>query len=126
MYINGIFYIIKDVKIANFADDNSPFIFYKSITEVLKLLEEDSNKLYLWYEIHCLKPTADKFHLLFNRHDENLRLLIDTDKVNNSSEEKLLGVTFDNDFLVLLALTICAKRQVKSCMLYIESVNMLH
>ena len=36
--------------IANFANDNSPFIFNKFITEVLKLLEEESNKLYRWYE----------------------------------------------------------------------------
>ena len=53
-------------------------------------------------------------------------LIINTDQVNNSSEEKLLGVTFNNDFCVLLTLKICAKRQVKSYMLYIESVNILH
>ena len=96
VYINDIFYIIKYVKIANFADDNSPFIFNKSITEVLKLLEEDSNKLYSRYELNWLKSNADKYHLLLSSHDENLGLLINT-KVNNSSEEKLLGVTFDNE-----------------------------
>ena len=98
IYINDIFYIIKDVNIANFADDNSPFIFNKSITEVLNLLEEDSNKLYSWYELNCLKPNADKYHLLLSSHDKNLELSINTEKVKNSSEEKLLGVTFDNDF----------------------------
>ena len=36
---NDIFYIIQDVNIANFADDNSPFIFNKSITKVLNLLD---------------------------------------------------------------------------------------
>ena len=31
VYINDIFFIMKDVKIANYADDNSPFIFNKCI-----------------------------------------------------------------------------------------------
>ena len=96
--INDIFYTIKNVEIANFADDNSPFIFNKFISEVLKLLEEESNKLYRWYELNRLKPNADKYHLLLSSHDMNLELTINTDKVRNSNEEKLLGVTFDNDF----------------------------
>ena len=98
IYINDIFYIINDVNIANFADDNSPFIFNNSITEVLDLLEQESNKLYLWYEFNYVKPNADKYHLLLSSHDINLELSINTEKVKNSNEEKLLGVTFDNDF----------------------------
>ena len=98
IYINDIFYTIKNVEISNFADDHSPFIFNKFITEVLKLLEEESNKLYRWYELNWLKPNAGKYHLLLSSHDMNLELTIITDKVRNSSEEKLLGVTFDNGF----------------------------
>ena len=44
IYINDKFYIIKNVNIANLL----PFIFNKYITEVLNLLEEDSNKLYIY------------------------------------------------------------------------------
>ena len=85
IYINDIFYIIKDVN-------------NKCITEVLNLLEEDSNKLYLWYKLNWLKPNSDKYHLLLSTHDKSLELTVYNDKVKNSSEEKLLGVTFDNDF----------------------------
>ena len=98
IYINDIFYIINDVNIASFADDNSPFIFNNSITEVLDLLEQESNKLYLWYEFNHLKPNADKYHFLLSSQDMNLELSINTEKVKNSNEAKLLGVTFDNDF----------------------------
>ena len=61
VYINDIFFIMKDVKIANYADDNSPFMYNKCINEVLKLLEEESNKLYSWYEVNWLKPNVDKY-----------------------------------------------------------------
>ena len=43
IYINDIFYIIKDVNIADFAGDNAPFIFNKSITQVLNLLEQETS-----------------------------------------------------------------------------------
>ena len=88
IYINDIFYIIKDVNIANLADDNSPFIFNKCITEVLNLLEEHIGKLYLWCDTNWLKPNSDKYHLLLSTHNKSLELTINTDKVKNSSEEK--------------------------------------
>ena len=42
----------------------------------LKLLEEESNKLYRWYELDRLKPNMDKYHLLLSSHDMNLELTI--------------------------------------------------
>ena len=62
IYINDIFFCIQDVDIANFADDNSPYVVDKHITEVLNLLENDANKMYKWYEHNWLKPNSDKYH----------------------------------------------------------------
>ena len=56
----------------------------KYITEVLKLLEEDCNKLYSWYEFNCLKPNAAKYHLFLSSHDKNVVLF----KVKKVGEEK--------------------------------------
>ena len=56
IYINDLIFCIKDVDIANFADDNSAYIVDKLITEVLNLLEKDANKMYPWYEHNWLKP----------------------------------------------------------------------
>ena len=98
IYINDIFFCIQDVDIANFADDNSPYVVDKRITGVLNLLENDANKMYKWYEHNWLKPNSDKYHLLLSSHDENLELTINNDKVKNTSEVKLLGITPDNEF----------------------------
>ena len=65
---------------------------------MLNLLEEDSKKLYLWYKLNWLIPNSDKYHLLLSKHDKSLELTVYNDKAKNSSEEKLLGATFDNDF----------------------------
>ena len=49
----------------------------------------------------------------------NLELTINTDKVGNSSEEKLLGVTFDNDFSCITHVKrMCKKASKKLHALY--------
>ena len=39
--------------------------FNKSLTEVLKLLEEDSNKFSSWYELNWLKPNLCNYLLVY-------------------------------------------------------------
>ena len=75
IYINDLFFCIRDVYIANFADDNSPYTVDKLITEVLNLLEKDANKMYTWYEHNWLKPNSGKYRLLLSSHDVNLIML---------------------------------------------------
>ena len=64
IYINDIFFIIKNVYIANFADDSSPYTSKKNMVDVIHILEEESNKMHEWYMLNYLKPNADKYHLL--------------------------------------------------------------
>ena len=49
------FYIVTDVNIVNFADDNSPYAIKESMDEVLRTLEQESNKLYYWYKMKLFK-----------------------------------------------------------------------
>ena len=111
IFINDIFYIVTDVNIVNFAEDNSPYVIKESMDEVLRTLEQESNQLYFWYKMNFLKPNADKYHLLSSSHDKNLQLNINYESVNNNNEEKILGVTFDNDFS-------CKVRVKNICRLY--------
>ena len=99
VFINDIFYTINNVNIANFADDNSPFTTNKHMEEVIKVLEEDSNQLNLWYKYNYLKPNCDKYHLLLSSKDDTLSVNIDNVTVQNTCEEKkILGILLNNDF----------------------------
>jgi len=98
IYINDIFFIIKNVDIANFADDSSPYTSKKNMVDVIHILEEESNKIHKWYMLNYLKPNADKYHLLLSSCDKNLSLSINNETIYNSNKEKMLGVTFDNGF----------------------------
>ena len=64
IYINDLFLFSKNFKIANYADDNSPFEFSGTIDEVISKLENDSCILIKWCEANYLKPNPDKWRLL--------------------------------------------------------------
>ena len=96
IYINNLFIFSNAFKIANYADDCSPFEFSGSTNDVIRKLEDDSQILIQWYRNNYLKPNPDKWHLLLSDVDNDLNILISDKHIPNSSSQKILGVTFDN------------------------------
>ena len=47
-------------------------------------------------ESNYLKPNPDKWHLLLSDEGDNNFIKIGTDVISNSTDEKILGVYFDN------------------------------
>ena len=66
------------------------------LDEVILKLQNDSLCLLEWYEGNYLKPNPDKWHLLLSGQSDNYFIKIGTEIISNSTEEKFLGVYFDN------------------------------
>ena len=49
-----------------------------------------------WYESNDLKPNPDKWHLLLSDKGDDYFIKIGTEDVFNSTDEKILGIYFDN------------------------------
>ena len=81
---------------ANYADDCSPYEFSGSIDEVILKLQNDSKCLIEWYDSNYLKPNPDKWHLLLSDKGADYSIKIGTDDILISTNEKILGVYFDN------------------------------
>ena len=96
IYINDMFLFTSDFKIANYADDCSPFEFSGSTDDIIAKLENDSRILIDWYESNYLKPNPDKWHLLLSDVDIDINIIVNNEHITNSSSEKILGVYFDN------------------------------
>ena len=96
IYINDLFLFTNEFKIANYADDCSPFEFSGSTDDVINKLENDSRVLIDWYESNYLKPNPNKWHLLLSEVDKDLSIEVSSEHLTNSSCEKILGVDFDN------------------------------
>ena len=96
VYINDLFRFSQHFHMANYADDCSPYEFSNSIDDVIIKLQNDSKCLINWYESNYLKANVDKWHLLLSDTCDDLSIKIGTETISNSTEEKFLGVYFDN------------------------------
>ena len=80
--------------IANYADDNTPYVSGKNIGEVVIFLKESSRVILKWSTDNQFQANASKCHVLLST-DEHVQVKISTAQIENSSSQKLLGVTID-------------------------------
>ena len=85
IYICDMFYDNTDCDIARYADENTPLI---------NKLEACTNNLFQWFHEYHLKANADKCHLLVITNSA-VSANIGEFVINNSNEEKLLGIKID-------------------------------
>ena len=94
IFLNDIFYFIRDVSIANYADDNTSYTTEKNITSLLETLEGETNILIDWFRINEMKPNEDKCHLLVI-NQENVSVNLGNENIPCSSTVDLLGIKID-------------------------------
>ena len=95
IFLADLFLIHSDIDIANFADDNTPYLSAKNAEDVIDSPERASVSLFRWIENNLLKGNADKCHFLVSTSQE-VSLNVNNFKIKNSDCEKLLGVKFDS------------------------------
>ena len=82
----------------NFADDTTIFAADCQLDKVLERLETDALILSKWFPENFMKLNAGKFHLLtFGTNQDDIKIKIGEAIVEESSEEKLLGVIIDTN-----------------------------
>ena len=86
-----------DIDLASYADDTTPYAYDLENEKVIKSFEKNINQLFDWFSDNFLKANPNKCHLLINT-DENIALKIKNETVTNSSNQKLLGILFNNKF----------------------------
>ena len=64
IYLNDLFFFLKDAGICNFADDNTTNISDESLENVLKSLEKNSVLAIRWFENNYMKLNTGKCHLI--------------------------------------------------------------
>ena len=95
IFLNEIFFFVKDSKITNYADDNTTYAAQDSVEKLLGTLERETNILLGWFKVNELKSNTDKCHLIIvNNQDNNIK--IGNDIIISKTSVKLLGVTIDN------------------------------
>ena len=95
IFLADLFLIHSDIDIANFADDNTPYLSAKNVEDVIESLERASVSLFRWFENNLLEGNADKCHFLVSTSKEG-SLNVNNFNIKNSDCEKLFGVKFDS------------------------------
>ena len=54
-----LFFILNGVDIANYADDNTPYVITDNINGVIASLEKASKALFEWFDSNLLKTNAE-------------------------------------------------------------------
>ena len=61
---------IKDVELANFADDNTVYATRNSIEELIKVLEKESNSAIDWFKMSDMIVNSNKFQAMIMNCDK--------------------------------------------------------
>ena len=107
-------FFTEETGITNYADENTPYVCDKTVELVISRLENDSLKLCHWFKHNYLKCNEDKCHLLLSKKSPELCLQLGNETIYNSTQVKLLGITFNNELsFEVHVLRLCKKANSK-------------
>ena len=83
----------KDVNFAAYADDNAPNFCDKNLEVVFSRLQMCALKLFEWFSD---EKNSDKCHLVLSSNDENKKIELNGEVINNTQVQKPSGVHIDS------------------------------
>ena len=96
IFINDMFYFIKDSKIANYADDNTVYSVSENITHLLNTLGRETTLILECFRKNEMKPNDDKCHLIIC-NQEDVSVTLGNERIKNADSVELLGITIDKN-----------------------------
>ena len=97
IFVCDLFDFMDDnINIGSYADDTTPYISGRNIKEIIETLENTSITMFSLFKFNGMKANPDKCHLLLSS-DEKCNASIGNHLIENSKQQKRLGVLFDNN-----------------------------
>ena len=90
-----LFFVAESIDIASCADDTTPYVCLEDMDLIIEKLKVKANDIFQWFNENAMKANADKCHLLITTNEER-NISTGGEKIQNSKNEELLGVTIDN------------------------------
>ena len=115
IFINDIFYFINTTKITNYADDNTIYSVDDNLTDLLNILQTETNLVLKWFRLNEMKSNDDKCHLII-ANQENVSVTLGNEIIEATNSVELLGVKISK-------IDIYVKKVIKNCMPWLEYPN---
>ena len=98
IFLNNIFFFLKDANLGNYADDSTLYACNENLESVICSLRKElcilSNCFYVHYML--LNPGKCHFMLFGIKENEQFDLICNDITLKHRSQEKILGVAIDN------------------------------
>ena len=99
LFINNLFFFIKDADLANFEDDNKIYVGSKDLTELLEMSRKECETVINWFKSNKRIVNLNKFQSMIISSKKDLSksvLNINGVELTMESSVKLLGIEIDN------------------------------
>ena len=102
IFLNNIFFFLKDANLGNYANDSTLCAYNKNLETVICNLRQDFSILSNWfyYNYMVLNPGKCPFMLFGVKENEQFDLICNHITLKHSSHEKILGVTIGKKLLL--------------------------
>ena len=98
--INDLFFSVVLASLYNFADDNTLSAFATTVSELIKILESESEVVIDWFKINKMVVNPDKFQAIIldkrKRDHTDEHITVDNQQIKVVSSVKLLGQQLDD------------------------------
>ena len=98
IYINDMYMSCKNLKFIHYADDTTAFISGPNHSDVIAIINEDLDRLYIWLQSNRLTLNANKSSFMIHGHFNELNSInisIRNERLTQTSTAKFLGITID-------------------------------
>jgi len=95
IFLNDMFLFTNETKIANYADDNTPYLINKDVNYLLAKLQEETMTILNWFKLNEMKANNDKCHLIVTKK-EVVSVKLGEETIHSTPTVNLLGVLIDN------------------------------
>ena len=97
IFINDLLLFVSNSYLSNYTIDNSLYAFGYNPKEIKNTLRFDFDLVSKWFEENHVVLNANKCHFMsLGKDTENETFIFNNFIFNNSSEERILGITIDN------------------------------
>ena len=95
IFLCDLFFIMNNFELATYADDNTPYAVGDNKEELTVKLKNASKTLFQSFSDNQMKSNPDKCNFICSTR-KKVSLIVENKEINNSSHERLLGVTIDS------------------------------
>ena len=93
-FLNGLFLFISNFFLSNYADDNTPYTFGDNLKKIKDNLQNRFDTVHQWFYENYMVLNAETRHFMcLGNNTENETFLCHNILIENSKEQKILGVT---------------------------------